>query len=151
MAQSRREIPRGPDAPGRRCAWHEGGLDDGQEIQGFAAGMSVLKRELGTGSVCKPSFGWVAVVERRTPQDGRRHEPGPSPWGILPQPPAGCNSGIAPAHTDRRGHRRPVRAAASFLARKHTEATLAGLAPILRLSRPESVPNLMRRYSGRLE
>jgi hypothetical protein len=44
-----------------------------------------------------------------------------------------------------------VEYAAAFLSRKHTAATLADLAPILGLSRPESVPNLTRKFSGWFE
>ena len=39
----------------------------------------------------------------------------------------------------------------AFLARKHSEVTLAALAPILGVSRPESVPNLTKRFSHWLE
>ena len=35
----------------------------------------------------------------------------------------------------------------AFLAREYTQATLAELVPVLGLSRPESVPNLTKRFS----
>jgi hypothetical protein len=47
-----------------------------------------------------------------------------------------------------RGSRAPARAALAYLAREHTEATHAELAPILGVSRPENVPNLTRRFAG---
>jgi hypothetical protein len=47
----------------------------------------------------------------------------------------------------RRGSRNPARAALAFLAREYTQATLAELVPVLGLSRPESVPNLTKRFS----
>jgi hypothetical protein len=50
----------------------------------------------------------------------------------------------------RRGSRHPARAAFCYLARQHTAATNAELVPLLGLSRPESVPNLSRRYASRL-
>jgi REP element-mobilizing transposase RayT len=46
----------------------------------------------------------------------------------------------------RRGSRHPARAALAYLARRRTVATHAELMPILGLSRPESVPNLTRRF-----
>jgi len=46
----------------------------------------------------------------------------------------------------RRGSPHEARAALAYLARKHTEATNAALVGILGLSRPESVPNLTRRF-----
>ena len=51
----------------------------------------------------------------------------------------------------RRGSRSPARAALAFLAREYTEATLADLVPVLGVSRPQSVPNLTRRFSTWLE
>jgi hypothetical protein len=50
-----------------------------------------------------------------------------------------------------RGNRSPERGALAYLAREHTEATSAEMAPILGLSRPESVPNLTRRFAFMLE
>jgi hypothetical protein len=50
----------------------------------------------------------------------------------------------------RRASRHPARAAFCDVARQHTAATNAELVPLLGLSRPESVPNLSRRYASRL-
>jgi hypothetical protein len=46
-----------------------------------------------------------------------------------------------------RGSRSAARAALAYLAKHHTECTRADLVPILRLSRPESVPNLSARFA----
>jgi REP-associated tyrosine transposase len=59
--------------------------------------------------------------------------------------------GVDRSELARRGSRSPARAALAFLARKYTEATLADLVPVLGVSRPESVPNLTRRFSIWLE
>ena len=59
--------------------------------------------------------------------------------------------GVDRSELARRGSRSPARAALAFLARKYTEATLADLVPVLGVSRPESVPNLTRRFSTWLE
>jgi REP element-mobilizing transposase RayT len=59
--------------------------------------------------------------------------------------------GIKRSELARRGSRNPARAATAFLARKHSEATLAALVPILGVSRPESVPNLTKRFANWLE
>jgi REP element-mobilizing transposase RayT len=48
----------------------------------------------------------------------------------------------------RRGSRHEARAAVAYLARRHTEATNSELAEILGVSRPDSVPNLTRRFAG---
>jgi hypothetical protein len=48
----------------------------------------------------------------------------------------------------RRGSRQEARAALAYLARRHTAATNAELAEVLGVSRPDSVPNLTRRYAG---
>jgi REP-associated tyrosine transposase len=50
-----------------------------------------------------------------------------------------------------RGSRGSARAALAYLARQHTEVTLAELVPVLGLSRPESVPNLTKKFSGLLQ
>jgi len=50
----------------------------------------------------------------------------------------------------RRGDGHPARAAAAWLVRRHTPATLADVAPLLGLSRPESVPNLTRKLGAQL-
>jgi REP element-mobilizing transposase RayT len=50
----------------------------------------------------------------------------------------------------RRGSRLLARAALAYVARARTPATNAELAPILGLSRPESVPNLTRQFRARL-
>lgn len=54
--------------------------------------------------------------------------------------------GIDPAELHRRGSPHPARAALAYIARRRTTATNADLMPILGLSRPESVPNLTRRF-----
>ncbi len=51
----------------------------------------------------------------------------------------------------RKGSRHPARAALAYLARRTTGATNATLVPLLGLSRPESVPNLTRRFAHALE
>lgn len=48
----------------------------------------------------------------------------------------------------RRGSRREARAALAYLARRQTAVTNAELAGILGVSRPDSVPNLTRRFAG---
>ena len=50
----------------------------------------------------------------------------------------------------RRGDPHIARAAAAWLCRRHTEAPLRELAPLLGLSRADSVPNLTRRIDARL-
>jgi putative transposase len=58
-----------------------------------------------------------------------------------------CSSyGIAPAELSNRGSRHPARAALAYLARQRTTATNAELMGLLGVSRPESVPNLTRRF-----
>ena len=54
------------------------------------------------------------------------------------------------AELSRRGSSHPGRAALAYLARLRTAATNAELAPVLGLSRAESVPNLTRRFAGLL-
>jgi putative transposase len=56
--------------------------------------------------------------------------------------------GIEPSELVRRGSRHPARAALAYLARRRTAATNAELMGVLGLSRPESVPNLTRRYAS---
>jgi REP element-mobilizing transposase RayT len=58
--------------------------------------------------------------------------------------------GIEPAELARRGSRHPARAALAYLARRRTTATNAELMRELGVSRPESVPNLTRRFAGLL-
>jgi hypothetical protein len=48
----------------------------------------------------------------------------------------------------RRGSRHESRAALAYLARRHTETTNSELAVILGVTRPDSVPNLTRRFAG---
>ena len=55
--------------------------------------------------------------------------------------------GQPPRSTRPIGCTNPARAALAFLAREYTQATLAELVPVLGLSRPESVPNLTKRFS----
>jgi putative transposase len=55
---------------------------------------------------------------------------------------------IEPGELSRRGSRNPARAALAYLARRRTAATNAELVPLLGLSRPESVPNLTRRFEA---
>jgi hypothetical protein len=59
--------------------------------------------------------------------------------------------GVDQTELSRRGSRSPARAALAYVARQHTEATLSDLVPILGLSRPESVPNLSRKFSLSLQ
>jgi hypothetical protein len=54
--------------------------------------------------------------------------------------------GIEPSELGQRGSRHPARAAMAYLARRHTAATNGELVAILGVSRPESVPNLTRRF-----
>jgi REP element-mobilizing transposase RayT len=56
--------------------------------------------------------------------------------------------GIAPSELGQRGSRHIARAALAYLARRRTIATNAQLMDILGLSRPESVPNLTRRFAA---
>jgi hypothetical protein len=56
--------------------------------------------------------------------------------------------GIDRAELSRRGSQHPARAALAYLARRLTTATNAELAPMLGVSRPESVPNLTRRFGA---
>jgi REP element-mobilizing transposase RayT len=56
--------------------------------------------------------------------------------------------GIDRAELSRRGTRHPARAALAYVARRRTVATNAELARVLGLSRPESVPNLTRRFAA---
>ena len=58
--------------------------------------------------------------------------------------------GVETAELSRRGSRHPARAALAYLARRRTTATNAELMAELGLSRPESVPNLTRRFAGLL-
>ena len=58
--------------------------------------------------------------------------------------------GIDELELSRRGSRHPARAAMAYLARRHTVATNSDLAPILGVSRAESVPNLTRRFEALL-
>lgn len=55
---------------------------------------------------------------------------------------------ISPTELGRRGSRHPARAAFAYLARRRTAATNAELMAVLGVSRPESVPNLTRRFAG---
>ena len=55
---------------------------------------------------------------------------------------------IEKSELGRRGSRQEARAALAYLARRHTAATNAELAGILGVSRPDSVPNLTRRFAG---
>lgn len=54
---------------------------------------------------------------------------------------------LEPSDLRRRGSRHPGRAALVYLARRRTTATNAELMAVLGLSRPESVPNLTRRFT----
>jgi hypothetical protein len=56
--------------------------------------------------------------------------------------------GIERSELSRRGSRHPARAALAYLARRRTVATNADLMALLGLSRPESVPNLTRRFAA---
>jgi REP element-mobilizing transposase RayT len=57
---------------------------------------------------------------------------------------------LAPSELARRGSRHEARPVLAHLAREYTECTHAELAPILGVSRPESVPNLTRRFDATL-
>jgi REP element-mobilizing transposase RayT len=59
----------------------------------------------------------------------------------------GASYGVPASELSRRGSRHPARAALAYLARRHTESTNRDLAAVLGLSRPESVPNLTRRFA----
>jgi hypothetical protein len=63
----------------------------------------------------------------------------------------GASYGVEPSEFGRRGSRHPARAALAYLARHYTMSTNAALVPVLGLSRPESVPNLTRRFNTWLE
>jgi REP element-mobilizing transposase RayT len=54
--------------------------------------------------------------------------------------------GVDASEFARRGSRHPARAALAYLARRYTMSTNAALVPLLGVSRPESVPNLTRRF-----
>jgi putative transposase len=54
---------------------------------------------------------------------------------------------VESSEVSRRGSRHEARAALAYLARKHTEATHGELAELLGVSRPDSVPNLTRRFA----
>lgn len=56
--------------------------------------------------------------------------------------------GIEAADLVRRGSRHPARAALAYLARRRTAATNSELMRVLGVSRPESVPNLTRRFAS---
>lgn len=56
--------------------------------------------------------------------------------------------GIDASELSRRGSRHEARAALAYLAREHTASTNADLVEILGVSRPESVPNLTRRFAA---
>ena len=55
--------------------------------------------------------------------------------------------GVESSELSRRGSRHEARAALAYLARRHTVATNASLAEVLGVSRPDSVPNLTRRFA----
>ena len=55
--------------------------------------------------------------------------------------------GVTPEDLSRRGSRQPARAALAYAARQRTTATHAELLRWLGVSRPESVPNLTRRFA----
>jgi putative transposase len=55
---------------------------------------------------------------------------------------------VTPTELGRLGSRHPARAALAYLARQYTEATHRELVPVLGVSRPESVPNLTRRFTA---
>jgi REP element-mobilizing transposase RayT len=59
--------------------------------------------------------------------------------------------GIEPSALAVRGSRHPARAAIAYLARRHTPASNRELTALLGLSRPESVPNLTRRFQASLK
>jgi hypothetical protein len=54
---------------------------------------------------------------------------------------------VEPSDLSCRGSRHEARAALAYLAREHTVATHAELAKLLGVSRPDSVPNLTRRFA----
>ena len=54
---------------------------------------------------------------------------------------------VESSELSRRGSRHEARAALAYLARQHTEATHGELAAVLGVSRPDSVPNLTRRFA----
>jgi REP element-mobilizing transposase RayT len=54
---------------------------------------------------------------------------------------------VEPSEIGRRGSRHEARAALAYLARRHTTAANSELAEILGVSRPDSVPNLTRRFA----
>jgi putative transposase len=54
---------------------------------------------------------------------------------------------VESSELSRRGSRHEARAALAYLARRHTVATNASLAEVLGVSRPDSVPNLTRRFA----
>jgi REP element-mobilizing transposase RayT len=56
--------------------------------------------------------------------------------------------GIERSELGRRGSRHPARAALAYLARRRTAATNTDLMGVLGVSRPESVPNLTRRFAA---
>jgi hypothetical protein len=56
--------------------------------------------------------------------------------------------GIVASDLSQRGSRHPARAAPAYLARRHTAATNRELMETLGVSRPESVPNLTRRFAA---
>ena len=53
---------------------------------------------------------------------------------------------VASSELSRRGSRHEARAALAYLACRHTAATHGELAELLGVSRPDSVPNLTRRF-----
>ena len=55
---------------------------------------------------------------------------------------------IPPSALSHRGSRQPARAALAYVARQRTTATHAELMALLGVSRPESVPNLTRRFAN---
>ncbi len=88
------------------------------------------------------------IVQGRTRRDVRREERLLRGVGLERVVEAVCQHyGVDQAELARRGSRSPARAALAYVARQHTEATLSDLVPILGLSRPESVPNLSRKFS----
>jgi hypothetical protein len=88
------------------------------------------------------------IVQGRTRRDVRREERLLRGVGLERVLEAVCRHyGVDKTELARRGSRSPARAALAYVARQHTEATLSELVPILGLSRPESVPNLSRRFS----
>ena len=88
------------------------------------------------------------IVQGRARRDVRREERLLRGVGLERVVEAVCQHyGVDQAELARRGSRSPARAALAYVARQHTEATLSDLVPILGLSRPESVPNLSRKFS----